>query len=57
MNNLNINASSQKSQNSQKSTKLFLPTVKSNIKDDPVFYNVIWLNLESRLHFKYKSFL
>ncbi len=51
MNKLNLNASS------QKSTKLFLPTVKSNIKDDPVFYNVIWLNLESRLHFKYKSFL
>jgi hypothetical protein len=33
--------------------------VKSNIKDDPVFYNVSsgWLNIESRLHFQYQSFL
>jgi len=34
-----------------KSTELFLPTLKSNIKTDPVFYNVTYFT-ESAFYFR-----
>lgn len=32
--------------NRGKSTELYLPTLKSNIKSDPVFYNVNYLEMK-----------
>lgn len=52
--------------NKGNSTELYLPKLKSNIKSDPVFYNVktiklnnnlIKLNLEYKFHCQYNFFL
>ncbi len=45
--------------NRGKSIELFLPTLKSNIKSDPVFHNVKFIiyKIEYKLYCKYHCFL